>query len=410
MPQAADTAYRRLAGTRQIYLSRLLLSGFRNHLDTRLELGPGLTVFEGANGQGKSNLLEAAYLLAIAKSPRATNDRELVNWNVGRAGGHVQVLGVGREGDVTVQAQVDMDVATAVGDQERGISLRRSLRVNGIVRTAYEFVGNLNVVFFDARDLEIVTGSPSVRRRYLDILIGQSDSSYLKTLGRYNRVVAQRNQLLRNVRDGRSNPDELEFWDERLAYEGASVVESRRRAVAGLVEHAVPAHAELTGGDRLSLIYEPRLSPSPIAGERIDELHHGEIVGRLVEGLAAARQREVAQGATVVGPHRDDVTICLDGESAGTYASRGQARIIALSLKIAEAAFVRQTTGHTPVLALDDILSELDPVRRRKVMEAACRYEQVLLTTTEVDMVAREFLADASLYKVHDGAVSPDAA
>lgn len=369
-----------------------------------LELRPGLTVFQGANGHGKSNLLEAVYMLAIAKSPRTSTERELINWAVGESGGHVQVLGVGRDGDTTVQAQLDFDVA-ANGDTT-GTGYRKALRLNGIARSSADFVGRLNVVFFDADDLEIVYGAPSTRRRYLDILISQSRPAYLKSLQRYSKVVTQRNHLLRRVREGVAEPDEMSFWDERLAYEGAEIVHERNQAVRQLRESAVPAHSSLTEGHKLGLKYEPQLTASGSGQEPPAQMTHPNIETALTEGLRQARRREIAQGVTVVGPHRDDLAILLNSQPAGSFASRGQARVIALALKMAEASVVRSMTGRTPVLALDDILSELDPVRRKLVLENVSRYEQVLLTTAETDAVAPEFLEGAVVFHVSEGKVT----
>ena len=163
-------------------------------------------------------------MLAIAKSPRASHERELVNWSLAETGGHMQVLGVGRNGDNTIQAQIDVDVTAP--SSARGVpGFRKGLRVNGIKRSAIDFVGNLNIVFFEAEDLEIVYGSPGRRRRYLDILISQSNPTYLKSLQRYGQVVTQRNQLLRRIRDGVSEEMELTFWDERLASEGSPILD-----------------------------------------------------------------------------------------------------------------------------------------------------------------------------------------
>ncbi|MCH7971482.1 MAG: DNA replication/repair protein RecF [Chloroflexi bacterium] len=401
-----------------MYLSRLSLTGFRNHTNTDLELRPGLTLFQGNNGQGKSNLLEAAYMLAIAKTPRSSNESELVNWSLAETGGHMQVLGVGREGDTTIQAQIDVDITAPTGSSPRGLpGFRKGLRVNGIKRSAIDFVGNLNVVFFEADDLEIVHGPPGRRRRYLDILISQSDPAYLKSLQRYGQVVSQRNQLLRRIRDGVAGENELTFWDERLAYEGARVTDSRRRAVDGLNEHAVPAHSDLADGDRLELEYQPRITASSGApgGARskdtpdIGAMNAETIEQEIARALATVRRREIAQGVTVVGPHRDDLKIFLNGYPAGQFASRGQSRTIALSLKLAEAVFVNRSTGRTPILALDDILSELDPERQRRVLEAASKHEQVLLTATEPGVVPSEFLEKADIYTVMNGRVTQDA-
>jgi DNA replication and repair protein RecF len=364
-------------------------------------------LFQGQNGHGKSNLLEAAYMLAIAKSPRSSHERELVNWSLAETGGHMQVLGVGRSGDTTTQAQIDVDV-TASGTGGGAPGFRKGLRVNGIKRSAIDFVGNLNIVFFEAEDLEIIYGSPGRRRRYLDILISQSDSAYLKSLQRYGQVVTQRNQLLRRVRDGLSDENELVFWDERLAYEGSRVTDVRRRSVDGLNDHAVPAHLELTDGDKLELNYRPRITASSDDRPDVGSMTAEMIEKQMNDALPGLRRREIAQGVTVMGPHRDDLEIQLNGNPAGSFASRGQARTIALSLKLAEAVFVTKSTGRTPVLALDDILSELDPKRRVLVLEAAIKHEQVLLTSTEPDIVPEGFLATADIYSVMNGRVTQE--
>ena len=357
-------------------------------------------------------------MLAIAKTTRSSNERDLVNWALAEKGGHMQVLGVGRDGDTTVQAQIDIDVTASAGSSPRGSAgFRKGLRVNGIKRSAVDFVGNLNVVFFEADDLEIIHGSPGRRRRYLDILISQSDPAYLKSLQRYGQVISQRNQLLRRIRDGVAAENELTFWDERLAYEGARVTDSRRRAVDSLNEHAVPAHSDLTGGDGLELEYQPRIAafPGGDGGARsngapdVGDMNAEDIEQVIAGALATTRRREIAQGVSIVGPHRDDLKITLNGKPAGQFASRGQSRTIALSLKFSEAVFVTRSTGRTPVLALDDILSELDPERRRRVLEAAGKHEQVLLTTTETDVVPHEFLESAHIYTVINGRVTQDA-
>ncbi len=391
-----------------IHLSRLSLTGFRNHTNTELELRPGLTLFQGQNGHGKSNLLEAAYMLAIAKSARSSHERELVNWSLAETGGHMQVLGVGRQGDTTIQAQIDVDV-TAATTPNGNPGFRKGLRVNGIKRSAIDFVGNLNIVFFEADDLEIIHGSPGRRRRYLDILISQSDPAYLKSLQRYGQVMTQRNQLLRRIRDGVSEELELAFWDERLSYEGSRVTDARRRSVDGLNEHAVPAHSELTDGDKLELEYRPRITASSNDRPDVSQMTSEMIEQEMKNTLLALRRREIAQGMTVIGPHRDDLEIRLNDNPAGNFASRGQSRTIALSLKLAEAVFVTNSTGRTPVLALDDILSELDPERRRLVLEAATKHEQVLLTSTEPGIVPQEFLDTADIYTVMNGRVTQDA-
>ena len=318
------------------------------------------------------------------------------------------MLGVARQHDLTVQAQLDIEASppSALGPT----SFQKSLRVNGIVRTAAEFVGAINIVFFQADDLELVTGPPSVRRRYLDILISQADAAYLKNQQRYSRVVMQRNQLLRRVREGQAKMDELEFWDSRLAHEGAAIVERRQKAVDDLVTHATPVHENLSSGGALNLDYKPRLSSGARDPRAGTDFGIASIADNILNALRAVRAREVAQGVTVIGPHRDDLDIVLDGQPAGAFASRGQARSIALTLKLAEAAVVTESAGRKPILALDDVLSELDATRRRLVLDGVCDYDQVLLTTADCGLIDDKYLANANSFAVRDGAVLQHAA
>ena len=251
---------------------------------------------------------------------------------------------------------------------------------------------------------------PSVRRRYLDILISQSDAAYLKNQQRYSRVVMQRNQLLRRIREGQANMDELEFWDSRLAHEGAAIVERRQKAVDDLVTHATPVHENLSSGGVLSLDYRPRVSGGTRDPRAGSDFGTASVADNILNALRSVRAREVAQGVTVIGPHRDDLDIVLDGQPAGTFASRGQARSIALTLKLAEAAVVTESAGRKPILALDDVLSELDATRRRLVLEGVGGYDQVLLTTADFGLIGDKYLANANSFEVRDGAVSRHAA
>ena len=320
----------------------------------------------------------------------------------------MQILGVGRNADSTVQAQIDFDITATESSKNSTQAFRKGLRVNGIKRSAIDFVGNLNIVFFEAEDLEIIYGSPGRRRRYLDILISQSNPAYLKSLQRYRQVVNQRNQLLRQIRDGISEESELVFWDERLAYEGALITDSRRRSVDGLNQHAVPAHQDLTNGDKLEIKYQPRITASSKDKVNVGNMNAEMIEKKIATALPSLQRREIAQGITVIGPHRDDLEIRLNNNRADNFASRGQCRTIALALKIAEAVFVTQSTGRTPVLALDDILSELDIERRKLVLEAATKHEQVLLTATERAILPDNFLEKADIYTVMNGRVTQD--
>ena len=387
------------------YLSRLRLTNFRNLSEVDLEMLPGVSVYFGPNARGKTTLLEAVYLLAIARSFRAENERELVNFDTARQGGQALVDGIVEGGEERLRVIVGYQVREGVregaapGANGLGYGVRKDIRVNRLRRNASELVGTVNAVLFSALDIELVYGAPSGRRRFLDILLSQADTLYLKALQRYNRVLQQRNQLLRLVREGRAAADELVFWDAELVREGGWLTWRRHEVMTDLAVCCLAHHADLSGpGEELTLEYRPNV---PLA----DEAAGMEESFR--QALAAAAGRERAQGITAAGPHRDDFHLMINGVDMGTFASRGQARTLALSLRLAEAEVLASVRGDGPIVLLDDALSEIDRSRRHRVLEKASRYQQVLITTTDLEQVADYFGAGAVYYQVNDGGISP---
>ena len=386
------------------------LVNFRSYENLSLEFPEGLILLEGANGQGKSNLLEAAYLLAIAKSNRASADREMVN-SQARAvpHAHAQIMADLTLADGDVRLQVDFSVSGASlapsSESEARFAetatFHKSFRVNGVGRRASTVVGILNAVMFRAEDLELVYGTPSVRRRYLDILISQLDDRYLRSLQRYQKILAQRNHLLKRIRQRSASSDELQFWDVELVAEGAFIIEQRANALSSLNAIAAPLHSELGGvDDRLELVYRPSVDmPPEISVDIAAEI--------LTEGLTEERDREIAQGFTTLGPHRDDVEPQIDGMEASAYASRGQVRTIVLAMKLAEAEHLKIRRGQEPVLLLDDVLSELDANRRALILDKASLYQQCFITTAESDIIGPERLSRMNRFDVAIGSVRP---
>ena len=232
-----------------IYISHVSLTNFRNYERLELDLQPGMTLFEGENGAGKSNLLEALYMLAVARSPRASSERELVRRSNGEGEFYTQAAADVERGEDSVNLQINFRATNApVSTSERGmLSVQKYFRVNGVARRASALIGHLNAVMFSADDLEIVYGAPSVRRRYLNILISQTDREYLSAIQRYERVVRQRNHLLRQIREGTARVGELAFWDDELVKEGSRIVAQRIETVRMLSESAGPMHAGLSG-------------------------------------------------------------------------------------------------------------------------------------------------------------------
>ena len=319
---------------------------------------------------------------------------------------HAQVLAEVRGTDGTAKLQADFSpvlpaLPDGVADDPAEVAFRKSFRVNGVGRRSFTLVGVLNAVMFRAEDLELVYGNPSVRRRYLDIMISQLDDRYLRSLQRYQKVLAQRNHLLKLVRQRSATVDELRFWDEELVSEGAYIMERRAETLMSLNGIAAPLHTDLSGADeRLRLIYRPSVDlPDGAGAEAAAE--------RIKAALSKERDRELAQGFTLFGPHRDDLKPVIDGMDAYAYASRGQARTIVLSMKLAEAEHLKARRGQEPVMLLDDVLSELDARRRSFVLDRITGFQQCIVTTADVEAVPPSRLAGMHRYRVHEGTIQP---
>ena len=383
------------------------LTNYRNLVSLELDLPRGVLVFFGPNAQGKTTLLEAAYTMAIARSFRAENEREVVNFGAASRGEMALVGGALESDGSQLQVYVGYQPALSAG-QDNGAnystprptwSVRKQIRVSRVRRTATELVGMVHAVLFGADDIELVLGPPSVRRRFLDILLSQTNSSYVRSLQRYQKVVRQRNRLLKAVGEGRADHSELEFWTDQLVVDGAAITWSRHQALARLGPLAVEKHRQLSGTDGdLELRYRPSV---PVTGVE------AELETRFREELASVQARERATATTVVGPHRDDFDLLIEGVDMGTFASRGQARTLALTLKLAEAAYLADTRAEGPMVLLDDVLSEMDSLRRRRVLEQTAQYQQILITTTDLELVAGYFGDRASYFEVQGGSVKP---
>lgn len=395
-------------------IRHLHLSDYRNFPRLDLALPAGAVIILGANAQGKSNLLEAIHLLATMRSSRAASDGELIRWQVdplagpplGRLVAEVESQGGPLRLEMAVVGRSSQALPSG-GEQRLPAHAGKTVRVNGLARRLSDAVGQLAAVLFTAHDMEMVVGPPSLRRRYLDIAISQVDGAYLRALQRYAKVLLQRNHLLKRFQDGSARREELAFWDEQLVREGSAIVAARALAVSSLEPLAAAAHADLSDGrEELALVYQPHLGGA-IDGQQAASLARQELATAFGQELGRCSEREVRVGATILGPHRDDLLVLLDGVSAAAFASRAQQRTIALALRLAEARFLHQRRGDSPVLLLDDVLSELDARRRAAVLVAVADYEQVVITATDLDRFSPDFLARAALFRVEGGSVAP---
>lgn len=341
-----------------MYVSRVSLVNFRNYASLDLALPPGLILLQGDNAQGKSNFLEAVFYLATSRSPRTNTDADLI-------GPHAADYAPG-------VARLSAQVCRTGGETNLEIALsgpRKQIKVNGVPRRAIDLLGALRVVLFRPEDLDLVNGPPAGRRRALDILLSQLDPAYPRALQRYNRVLLQRNHLLRRIAEGDAKQDELTVWDEPLI-EHASLLMNRRGDAV----------------ERLSLVVAGAYREISDEQEELACSYTDSARGDLRTRLAEALRKDIALGQTTAGPHRDDLDFQIAGRPAASFASRGQQRSAVLAWKQAEGQYLREQTGEDPVLLLDDVLSELDHRRRRAVMGTAGSYQQVILTMTGAEL------------------------
>ncbi len=388
-----------------MWIRHLSLTNFRNYRKQELDLARGVALLLGDNAQGKSNLLEAAFLLATTRSERAQTEGELIRWDalaepqpVARVAGQLER----RAGPLELEVIIVGRPAKGAGR----VQASKRLRVNGVARRQADVVGQLTAVLFSTDDLELIGGPPAGRRRYLDVTLCQLDPAYLRSSQRYTKVVTQRNALLRRIQEGGARPDELTFWDEQLAGDGAALMAERTGAVESLARHACEAHRALSGGvEELAVAYQPRLEGWQ--GARVSTEREA-LVDALLEALEAGRRRDIGAGMTLTGPHRDDLALTLNGVPAASFASRGQQRTAALALRLAEARFMAERKGDLPVVLLDDVLSELDEGRRRAVLESLGEWDQLLITSADGDRFGKGLPAAAAVYHVVAGSIQAE--
>lgn len=355
-------------------IKSLELVDYRNYKDLNIEFDPGTNILYGDNAQGKTNILEAIYLSATTKSHKGSKDSEIINFDKDEA--HIRVI-IEKEDN---EKRIDMHLRSS---KSKGIAIDGQK-----IKKAADLLGLVNVVFFSPEDLNIIKNGPGERRRFADMELCQLDSFYLYNLNNYNKIIGQRNKLLKDIYFHPDLRETLNIWDSQLVSYGSKIIE-RRKAFADQISEIIKEyHSKLSGGrEDIVIKYEPNVSIEDYASKMND-----------------AQNRDVSAKMTTTGPHRDDFSFIVNGIDIRKFGSQGQQRTAALSLKLSEIELVKKITKDTPVLLLDDVLSELDSNRQNYLLDSIGDVQTIITCTGLDEFVNDNFKIDKT-FKVTEGEV-----
>lgn len=356
-------------------IKSLELADYRNYDTLSLNFDKGVNILYGDNAQGKTNILEAVYVAATTKSHRGSKDREIINFDKEEA--HIRAY-VEKDG---TESRIDMHLRKA---GSKGIAIDGQK-----IKRAADLLGLCNVVFFSPEDLGIIKNGPSERRRFVDMELCQLDSVYIHNLNNYNKIINQRNRLLKDMYFSPGLMETLSVWDMQLAGFGSKVIERRRKFVEQLNPIIASIHRELSGGrEKLEILYEPDTESEDFERK-----------------LRINRERDIKMKTTSVGPHRDDFAFLIDNIDARKFASQGQQRTAALSLKLSEIELVKNMINDSPILLLDDVLSELDSGRQQLLCNSIGNIQTIITCTGLEDFINNRFEINR-IFKVKEGTVT----
>ncbi|MGO2082721.1 DNA replication/repair protein RecF [Vagococcus sp.] len=371
-----------------MYLKNIELTSYRNYDQLSLDFSQRLNVFLGENAQGKTNLLESIYMLALARSHRTTNDKELIEWSkeFSRIEGRV----------VKQHSEVDLTMIISNKGKKTKINHLEQQRLS-------DYIGQLNVILFAPEDLTLVKGSPQNRRKFLDMEIGQINPQYLHYLSTYQSVLKQRNQYLKKI--GQMKTKDLIYLDvlsEQLAQAGSHVLFYRLHFIKKLEKWANEIHKKISySKENLTIAYK---SYQKLTSEQSAQ----ELNLLLYTDLKKNEAKDLHQQSTSIGPHRDDLLFFVNEKNVQTYGSQGQQRTTALSLKLAEIELINEEIGEYPILLLDDVLSELDDERQVQLLELIEMKLQTFLTTTSLNHLENKLKIKPEVYQITQGSVERD--
>lgn len=369
-----------------MHIEKLTLKNYRNYSDAELVFHPKVNIVIGDNAQGKTNLVEAIYVLAFGKSFRTPQDKDLIKM----------------EEDFThIAAKITKDQRDITIDFKCNNKQKKEIKVNGVpLKKLGELMGEVNVVIFSPEDLQLIKGTPALRRKYIDKSLSQIYPNYYGLLVDYNKVLKQRNNLLKQYL--KKGPDEMiEIWNEQLADLGAKIMKYRLDFLGELKKTAGFIHHQISQGKEvLTLEYISTYLPKNLELQAVyDKIYSGMLVN-----LQNRLSLDIKRGYTSVGPHRDDIVFHINGIESKKFGSQGQVRTTALSLKLSEISIIKNTLDESPILILDDVLSELDHIRQNELIRFISDL-QTFVTTTEINNIINENLSDSKMIQIENGLI-----
>jgi len=397
-----------------MHLTHLSLTNFRLFSRLDMDIPRRILLLMGSNAQGKTSLLEAIYYLATFSSFHAQSDRQLLNFIATRDNLSVaRMIATYQRHDRAHRLEVRL-IQDSNGNG--GARLRKEALLDGVKTPPMQLIGHLNAVIFLPQMTGILEDGPAERRRYLDLLISQAQPAYTRALSEYNQAITQRNALLKLLNERGGDPSQLVYWDELLASRGAQLISARIDAIQELEQLAKRIHDQLTGSSEvIRLVYQPSYDPlPPPQGQfslpiQVQVQRNGLTIEKIKQGflerISALRSEEIARGVTTIGPHRDEMRVLCNGIDLTDFGSRGQIRTALLSLKLAEVDWLKQKSGEWPILLLDETLAELDTRRRSYLLSYLENVEQVILTTTDMNLFPADFREKCERWQVVSGSV-----
>ncbi|WP_042220859.1 DNA replication/repair protein RecF [Oceanobacillus manasiensis] len=368
-----------------MHIEQLYLRNFRNYDSLEMEFNNKINVIIGENAQGKTNLMEAIYLLAFTKSHRTPREKELIQWEKEYAK---------IEGRITKRNQnFPLEIILSAKGKKAKLNRLEQKRLS-------DYIGALNVVMFAPEDLTLVKGAPQIRRRFIDMELGQIQPRYIYHLGQYQKILKQRNHLLKQLQRGKSQDRTmLQVITDQLVEHAATLLERRFVFLDLLRKWASPIHHGISRElERLEIKYSPTIEVS-------EDDNKGKIESIYLNKFHQIQEKEIERGTSLIGPHRDDLLFYVNGKDVQTYGSQGQQRTTALSVKLAEIELIYNEVGEYPILLLDDVLSELDDYRQSHLLHTIQGKVQTFVSTTSVDGINHETLNKAELFRVCNGEV-----